>query len=378
MKVLITGADGFIGRNLCQRILEKPAVEIRRFGRSQDVSQLPGLIDGVSFVFHLAGVKRPSHPGECQIGNADLTRRLCADVGAATVRLGRAIPVAVASSTQAAGTSSYGISKRSAEDEALKASTLHGFPLHLFRLPNIFGKWARPNYNSVVATFCHNVARGLPIEVHDASARMSLAYVDDVVDQFIAVMEGQSPPRDSAGFATVAPQFDVTVGELADQIRHIHAERQSQSVGLTGCGFHRALYATYVSYLPVEQSLRPLPLHQDRRGRFAEVIKTPGSGQVSYFTAHPGVTRGGHYHHSKVERFLVVAGQARFRFRNLLTGERFEKTVMASEPHLVETLPGWAHDVTNVGDQELIVLLWANENFDPERADTYASPLWEE
>ncbi len=375
MKVLITGAEGFIGRNLCQRLLEKPAVEVRRFGRAQCVSQLADLIDGVSFVFHLAGVNRPSHAGEFHSGNAELTRSLCADVGAVVGRSGRPIQVIVASSIHAAGTSGYGLSKRAAEEEALKASRLHGFPLHLFRLPNVFGKWARPNYNSVVATFCHNVARSLPVEVHDASSRVTLAYIDDVVGQFIAIMDGQSPPQDSAGFATVAPQFDVSVGELADQIRRIHAERQSQSVGLTGDGFHRALYATYVSYLPVEQSMRPLPLHEDSRGRFAEVIKTPFSGQVSFFTAHPGVTRGGHYHHSKVERFLVVAGKARFRFRSLLTGERFEKTVFASEPQLVETLPGWVHDVTNVGDQEMIVLLWANENFDPERPDTYASPL---
>lgn len=370
MKVLITGHEGFIGRNLCQRLSETAGIEIVLFGRQQNASQLPELLSGVNFVFHLAGVNRPSDSAEYYEGNTELTQELCAAVGAAVRSRGETIPVLLASSIQARGSSEYGASKRMAEDAARKAATQQGFPLHIFRLPNVFGKWARPNYNSVVATFCHRLIRNLPIEIHNPDAMITLVYIDDVTTQFLEVLFGHPAPADSDGFKTVIPQYEISVGGLADQIRAIHKNRTCQGIGQTGHGFERALYSTYVSYLPPEQASYVLPRHEDMRGAFVEILKTGNNGQFSYFTARPGITRGGHYHHSKVEKFLVVAGDAKFRFHNVATGERFEKTVTGKIPEVVETIPGWAHDVTNVGNQELIVMLWANEVFDPSRPDT--------
>ncbi len=235
------------------------------------------------------------------------------------------------------------------------------------RLPNIFGKWARPNYNSGVATFCHNVARGLPITVNDPAAPLSLVYVDDLIDQWLELL--WDPP---AGVSRPETRkvYRSTVGEVAQTIQGFASDRENALIGPVGVGLTRALYATYVAALPQNDFAYPLVAHTDPRGSFSEILKTRESGQFSYFTAHPGVTRGGHYHHTKTEKFLIVAGEALFRFRHILTDETHEVRTSAAEPVVVETIPGWAHDVTNVGESEMVALLWANEIFDRERPDT--------
>lgn len=371
MKVLITGASGFVGRNLQLRLRERRDVQVVCFTHYQHSKQLAGLLDGVDFVFHLAGVNRPKDPKEFTTGNADLTRELCKAVAAVARLTGRTIPILYASSTQASQDNAYGRSKREAEDALMATAQDPLVPVHLFRLPNVFGKWCLPNYNSVVATFCHNIARDLPIQVNDPQATLTLVYIDDVIGQFVQLMDGAVPKTGDGGFATVQPCYDTSVGELAALIRSFRESRRSLVMERVGAGLVRALYATYVSYLPVEAFAYDVPQHEDRRGVFVEMLKTPDCGQFSFFTAHPGVTRGGHYHHSKTEKFLVIKGQARFRFRHMETGQMHELETSGNRPQVVETVPGWTHDITNAGADEMVVMLWANEIFDRTRPDTY-------
>jgi UDP-2-acetamido-2,6-beta-L-arabino-hexul-4-ose reductase len=375
MKVLITGANGFVGKNLQLHLAERKDVQVVCFTRDDDVAQLPALLQGVDFVFHLAGVNRPQDPQEFVSGNVELTQALCQALGAVAEATGKLVPIVYSSSVQAGRDSPYGQSKLGAEDAVLTAARRHQVPVHIFRLPNVFGKWCEPNYNSAVATFCHNIARGLPIQINDPAAPVTLVYVDDVIERFVQLMDGADAAVDADGFAAVAPQYTATVGELA---RQIHAFKDSRITLMTervGTGLVRALYATYVSYLPVELFVYPVPQHADPRGMFVEMLKTPDAGQFSYFTAHPGITRGGHYHHSKTEKFLVIKGQARFKFRHMQTGQSHELVTTGEKPEIVETVPGWTHDVTSIGTEEMVVMLWANEVFDRNRPDTFACPL---
>ncbi len=371
MKVLITGADGFIGKNLQLHLAERKDVEVVCFTRNHSVAQLPDFLHGVDFVFHLAGVNRPQDPLEFNTGNADLTLALCQVVCDMAQAMGKHVPIICTSSTQVGRDNPYGQSKLAAE-QALKAAALsHGIPVHIFRLPNVFGKWCKPNYNSVVATFCHNIARGLPIQLNDPAAPLKLVYVDDVIKRFVQLMEGADAAVGADNFATVVPQYTTTVGELARQIQAFKDSRTTLMTERVGTGLERALYATYVSYLPVESFKYTVPQYADPRGVFAEMLKTPDCGQFSFFTAHPGITRGGHYHHSKTEKFLVIKGQARFKFRHMQTGHTHELVTSDEKSEIVETVPGWTHDITNIGQDEMIVMLWANEVFDRGRPDTF-------
>ena len=375
MRVLLTGANGFVGRNLQLRLQERRDVQVVCYTRDQQAGQLAGLLQGVDFVFHLAGVNRPQDPKEFTTGNADLTRDLCQAVASAARSAGRPIPILYTSSTQAAQDNAYGRSKREAEEVLALTGRDPLVPVHVLRLPNVFGKWCRPNYNSAVATFCHNIARDLPIQVNDPQAALTLVYIDDVIDRFVQLMDGAAPMTGADGFETVQPQYATTVGELARLIRAFRDSRGTLVTERVGTGLMRALYATYVSYLPVEAFAYDVPQHADRRGVFVEMLKTPDCGQFSFFTAHPGVTRGGHYHHSKTEKFLVIKGQARFRFRHMQTGQTHELQTSGDKPKVVETVPGWTHDITNTGAEEMVVMLWANEIFDRGRPDTHDSPL---
>ena len=371
-RVLITGANGFIGKNLQLHLAERAGVQVVCFTRETELAQLPALLDGVDFVFHLAGVNRPQDPAEFVAGNVDLTQALCQAVGAVAASTGKKIPVVYTSSTQADRDNAYGSSKLGAENALFALQREHGVPVHVFRLPNVFGKWCKPNYNSAVATFCHNMARGLPIQVNDPAAPVTLVYVDDVVARFVQLLDGANAALDANGFATAAPQYSTTVGELARLIQAFKDSRTTLMTERVGTGLVRALYSTYVSYLPPELFAYTVPQHGDPRGVFVEMLKTPDCGQFSYFTAHPGITRGGHYHHSKTEKFLVIKGQARFKFRHMQTGEVHELLTSGDKAEVVETVPGWTHDITNVGPDEMIVMLWANEVFDRDKPDTVA------
>lgn len=371
-RVLITGANGFIGKNLQLHLAEHKDTQVVCFTRCNTVAQLPELLQGVDFVFHLAGINRPEHPQEFLAGNVTLTKALCDAVAQVTSVSRRKVPVIYASSIQAACDNPYGRSKRAAEDAIFALQRSQGVPVHVFRLPNVFGKWCKPNYNSAVATFCYNIARGLPIRINDLPSRVSLVYVDDVISRFVQLMDGADIPADAEGFATVTPEYISTVGDLAQLIQSFRDSRNTLIIERVGTGFVRALYATYVSYLPIDKFSYQIAQHVDPRGVFVEMLKTPDCGQFSYFTVHPGITRGEHYHHTKTEKFLVIKGRALFRFRHLLTNEVVELRSNGGTPEVVDTIPGWTHDITNVGDDELVVLLWANENFDREKPDTMA------
>jgi UDP-2-acetamido-2,6-beta-L-arabino-hexul-4-ose reductase len=375
VKVLITGADGFIGKNLKLHLAERKDVQVLCFTRADDVQRLPELLQHVDFVFHLAGINRPQDPAEFVSGNVGLTTELCQAVGALAVTTGKKVPVVYTSSTQADRDNAYGTSKLAAESALFALQRAHGVPVHVFRLPNVFGKWCKPNYNSAVATFCHNTARGLPIQVNDPAVAVTLVYVDDVIARFLQLLDGADAAPDANGFATVAPQYSTTVGELAQLVQAFKHSRTTLMTERVGTGLVRALYATYVSYLPPELFAYTVPQYADPRGVFAEMLKTPDCGQFSYFTAHPGITRGGHYHHSKTEKFLVIKGQARFKFRHMQTGETHELLTSGSKAEVVETVPGWTHDITNIGTDEMVVMLWANEVFDREKPDTFTCPL---
>ena len=364
MKVLITGANGFIGKNLVAHLQERKDVEVLKFCHEDDMTSLGALVMKVDFIFHLAGINRPKSVDEFKTGNTDLTKALCASVSAS----GRNIPVVYTSSIQAELDNAYGSSKRDAEQALTALSAENGVDVHIFRLPNVFGKWARPNYNSAVATFCHNIVNDLPISINDANAKISLVYIDDVVSSFIAVMDGKHP---AGSTAVVEPNYSISVGELSSVLYAFKESRESMITERVGTGLVRALYSTYLSYMPPAAFTYKVPKHGDARGVFVEMLKTKDSGQFSYFTAHPGITRGGHYHHSKTEKFLVIKGKACFRFRQIVSGEFFELFTDGESPEIVETVPGWSHDITNVGDEEMVVMLWANEIFDRERPDTY-------
>jgi len=362
MHVVITGADGFIGRNLRVRLAESPGHLVTSVTRGSSPGSLSDAVRSADVVFHLAGVNRPPDPADYEAGNAGYTAELCRALESA----GRRATCVFASSTQASLDNPYGRSKRAAEEALLDYARATGATVHLWRLTNVFGKWSRPNYNSAVATFCHNVSRGLPVVIHDPQAALRLVYVDDVVDAFLGLLE----PGCEGGFHEVRPVYETTVGEVHRIIEGFAASRQSLLTDRVGVGLPRALHATYLSFLAPEAFAYDVPMHGDARGSFVEMLKTPDCGQISYFTAHPGVTRGGHYHHTKTEKFLVVKGTARFGFRHVVTGERSEITVQGGSGRIVETVPGWTHDVTNVGADEMVCLLWANEIFDRAKPDT--------
>lgn len=358
MRVLVTGSDGFIGRNLGVRLSERGDI-LLPFTRA-DAPRLEALVAEADAVVHLAGANRPPSPDGFTADNAALARQLASALRAAGGR-----PLAFASSTQAELENPYGLSKRAAEDALAQLADIG--PVAIYRLPNVFGKWARPFYNSAVATFCHQAANGLPLTVNDPAAPLSLVYVDDVCDHLLAFLDAPPP---GLSRPVVNPTYETTVGEVADTILQMARARDALGVGATGMGLARALYSTLLSHLPNDRFSYPVLAYGDPRGRFVEAVKTPNAGQLSYFTQVPGVERGGHYHHSKSEKFLVVRGSARFRFRHLLTGERVDVDARAEEPRIVDTIPGWAHDVVNMGSDELIVLVWANEVFDRGRPDT--------
>lgn len=368
MRVLVTGANGFIGKNLLMHLQEKGGMEVVSFTRQHSASDLPTMLEGIDWVFHLAGINRPETPEEFVTGNAGLTQQLCD----AITTCGRQIPVVYTSSIQVERDNDYGNSKRAAEEALLALHQQSGNPVFIYRLPNVFGKWARPNYNSAVATFCHNIARDLPVQINDPAAVIRLVYVDDVVASFMGLFEDNRP---EGPFVEVGTEYEITVGELAEQLNRFKATRDHLVTEPVGSGLVRALYSTYVSYLPPERFTYTVPQHGDERGVFVEMLKTPNAGQFSYFTAHPGVTRGGHYHHSKTEKFLVIKGSACFRFRHMLSGEFYELHTSGDKPEIVETVPGWTHDITNVGQDELVCMLWANEIFDRAVPDTFACPV---
>jgi UDP-2-acetamido-2,6-beta-L-arabino-hexul-4-ose reductase len=368
MKVMVTGANGFIGKNLVLRLREQPDTEVLTFARGDSDAAMKAAMTLADAIIHLAGENRPASPDAFEQVNYGLTRQICDGLRA----LGKTVPLLLASSAQAELDNPYGRSKLAAEQAVEQLAQNNGNPVAIYRLPGVFGKWCKPNYNSVVATFCHNKAHDLPVHINDANARIRLVYVDDVVSAFLSLL---ALPWSGAARPVVQPEYSTTLGELSAQIDAFKNCRITLVSERVGTGLTRALYATYVSYLPENKFAYEVPVYGDSRGVFVEMLKTPDAGQFSFFTAHPGITRGGHYHHTKTEKFLVIKGKARFGFRHMLTNEVYHLETVGAKPQVVETVPGWTHDITNVGDEEMVVMLWANEIFDRVNPDTITSKV---
>lgn len=365
-RILITGANGFIGKNLFIRLNELSDFQITTFNRTNKIDDLQKILLEIDAVIHLAGECRPKNEDAFDEVNIELTSALCNTIQNIFFKTGRKITLIFASTTKVEENSSYGQSKLAAEIIVKNLGAKINNNIVIFRLPGVFGKWSKPNYNSVVATFCHNVANKLPIQVNNPVVCLTLVYVDDVVDAFISALDLSK----GVAYSKVEPEYSINLGELAEKIISFDNGRTTLESQAVGSGLNRALYSTYISYLPPERFVYSLPQYRDSRGTFVEMLKTKDSGQFSFFTLLPGLTRGGHYHHTKSEKFLVIKGSASFRFRHLLTDKFVEIQTNGDCPQIVDTIPGWSHDIKNLGAHELIVMLWANEIFDRIKPDT--------
>ena len=368
-RVLVTGSNGFIGKNLIFRLKEL-GMQVITFSRKNTIQDLEVLIESADFIVHLAGVNRPKHEEEFSLINAGLTKSICKIIRS----LGKVVPVIFASSAQSELNNAYGASKLDAEVELKTLKVDMGCSIYIFRLPGVFGKWSKPDYNSVVATFCHNISHDLPIQINNPDLELTLVYIDDLVEEFVTVIRGVRTEKE---VFLVKPEYKIKIGDLANQINMFKDSRESLVTEKVGGGLVRKMYSTYLSYVSPDKFSYSIPSYGDERGMFAEILKTKDSGQFSFFTAKPGVVRGGHYHHTKTEKFLVVQGKARFGFKNISTDKTFEIIITSEDLKVVETIPGWAHDITNIGNINMIVMLWANEIFDSDCPDTFSHKVLE-
>lgn len=365
MKILVTGARGFVGRNLVQSLRLRADIELVEYDLGFPEQPYHDAIEHADVIFHLAGVNRPPTPEDYEAGNAGFTQELCSRLVAAK----RSPKIVFASSTQAELNNPYGLSKLHAEEELRSFSDATGARVTIFRWTNLFGKWCRPNYNSVTATFCNNIANGLQIQISDPSRELELAYIDDVVAALVAELN-EDESRDRVAFAGVEPTYRTTLGVLASTIQSFRDSRTNLQLPEMGDRFIRCLYATYLSYLPTDNFAYTLDIKRDNRGELAEFVKSPHIGQLFISRTKPGITRGNHYHHTKVEKFFVVEGDAVIRFRHIESNEVIEYPVSGTDFRVVDIPPGYTHSIENIGSTELIVLFWAGELFDPKTPDT--------
>lgn len=368
--ILITGAGGFIGKNLVATLKTAGYTDLMLFERDDTPETLADYAARAGFVFHLAGINRPKDPSEFYAGNAGLTETLLSLLDKA----GNKAPVLVTSSTQAALDNDYGKSKAQAEQAIFAHGQTTGAPVYVFRLPGVFGKWCRPNYNSVVATFCHNSANGLPLSVRDPEYRLPLVYIDDVVASFVAALDGSCIRE--GDYCVVPVVHETTLGHLAETIEGFARNRETLDVpDQTPGSLEQKLYSTWLSYLPAERFSYPLNMHCDNRGSFTEFLHTPAHGQVSINISRPGIVKGNHWHHSKNEKFLVVKGTGVIRFRALDSTEVIEYHVSGDKLEVVDIPTGYTHNIENVGEDDMVTVMWANEVFDPDHPDTFFLPV---
>ncbi len=363
--VLVTGSDGFVGKNLVTSLRRFEKVVVLTCARSDDRSVLESALLQADVIYHLAGVNRPENDGEFELGNSGLTRDIVQHL-----QVHRKAPkIILPSSIQAALDNPYGRSKKAAEDTLLDYNRSNGAPVAIYRLPGIFGKWSRPNYNTVVATFCYNIARGLDISISDPDHEIELVYIDDVVAEFLRHLDDYGKP-DRLRY-TVSRTFRVTLGDLAERIRQLHAIRESLVIPNLADDFMKCLHATYLSFLPEDDFSYPVKMFTDERGWLFELIKSEHFGQIFVSKTLPGITRGDHYHDTKLEKFCVIQGHGIIRFRHIHSKEIFEYPVDGKAISVVDIPPGYTHSIENNGDTEMICLFWANQVFDPEEPDTY-------
>lgn len=367
--ILITGAAGFVGQNLVATLQRRDDIKLTTFDIDDDSAVLAANLAEADFVFHLAGVNRPQNIEEFMTGNTGLTQTIVSLLQ----EQGKNTPLVISSSVQAAQENPYGISKRDAENAVFAYGRQSGAAVYVYRLPNVFGKWCRPNYNSAVATFCNNIANDLPIQINDPNVVMNLVYIDDVVNSFVAALDGMGSGPEK--FCQVQPVHTLKLGEIADLIRSFKETRVTRRIPDMSDPFTKKLYSTYLSYLPVDKFSYPLTMNVDDRGSFTEFIKTIDRGQVSINISKPGVTKGNHWHHTKNEKFLVVSGEGSIRFRKIGEKAVIEYRVSAEKLEVVDIPPGYTHNITNTGETDMVTVMWCNELFDPDKPDTFFEPV---
>jgi UDP-2-acetamido-2,6-beta-L-arabino-hexul-4-ose reductase len=365
VKILVTGAKGFIGRNLIAELKNQKYTDILEYGTETDSALLDIYCKDCEFVFHLAGVNRPENQDEFMQGNFGFTSELLHLLK----KHNNKAPVMISSSIQASLDNPYGKSKKAGEDLMFLYRKETGAKVLVYRFPNVFGKWCRPNYNSAVATFCNNIAHDLPIQVNDSSVLMNLVYIDDVVKELINASNNKE--NKVGDFCEVPVVHTITLGEIVDLIYSFKKSREERAVPDMSDTFTKKLYSTYLSYLPEDKFSYELKMNVDSRGSFTEFIKTPERGQVSVNISKPGITKGNHWHHTKNEKFLVVSGKGVIRFRKIDSDKIIEYFVSEEKMEVVDIPSGYAHNIENLGDTDMVTIMWANEGFDPEKPDTY-------
>jgi len=364
MKILITGSEGFIAKNLISHLKEINDIQLYLFSKKDSISILEAYLKEVDFIFHLAGVNRPKETDDFYIGNSGLTKVIVELL----IKNNKSTPIVLSSSVQSLLDNDYGKSKKEAENIIIDYSKKTNTPIYIYQLPNVFGKWSKPNYNTVIATWCYNIANNIDIQVNDRSVMLTLVYIDDVINSFISKIN--SPTVDDY-FCKIDITYKKTLGEIEDLLYSFKENRTSLLIGEVGSGFERSLYATYLSFLSTDNFSYKIKGYEDERGTFYEILKTLSSGQFSLSTTAPGVTRGNHYHHTKNEKFLVVKGEAKLEYKHIITGEKITYNVSDKNMEIIEMIPGYTHNITNIGNDEMILFLWANEVFDKENPDTY-------
>jgi UDP-2-acetamido-2,6-beta-L-arabino-hexul-4-ose reductase len=369
IKILITGAAGFIGKNLVSSLKQRDYNQLMLVNKDTPEATINEYLKQAQFIFHLAGVNRPDNPEQFMEGNFTLTSRILTGLK----HFGNRASIVFSSSTQATLTNPYGRSKKAAEDVLIQYGKENNIAVMVYRFPNVFGKWSRPFYNSAIATFCHQVANQQPLTIHDANAPLHVVYIDDVIQELITALEGQ--PNLEQGYGVVKPSYQRTVGEVASMIERCGAVKKTRELPDLSNPLIKKLYATYVSFLPSSEWVYPLTMHNDIRGSFTEIIRSLGGGQVSVNVSKPGIDKGHHWHHTKHEKFIVVSGQAIIRFRAVDGHDIQEIKVTGKVLHVVEIPPGLVHSIENVGQDDLVTLMWASESFDPNHPDTFAEKV---
>ena len=365
-KVLVTGAKGFIGKNLVLELKNRKTFEIFECDVDTTEDQLAQFAKECEFVFHLAGVNRPQRTEEFMEGNYGFTTKLLEILQKNENRS----PILMSSSIQAKLDNDYGKSKKAGEDYILDYGSNNSIATYVFRLPNVYGKWCRPNYNSAIATFCNNIARGLEIKVNDRSTLLTVVYIDDVVNAFIDAADG-IVERDDDGYCKVPVEDKITLGEIVDTLYSFKDSRKTLSVANMNRGVIKKLYSTYLSYLPEDEFAYDLRMNADARGSFTEFLRTDGQGQVSINISKPHIVKGNHWHHTKNEKFLVVKGTGVIRFRKIGTDKVIEYPVSGDKLQVVDIPCGYTHNIENVGDDDMVTVMWANEPFDKDHPDTF-------
>lgn len=363
MKILITGSQGFIAKNLIEHLKRDENIELYLYSKRDSVTILEAYVKEADFIFHLAGVNRPQNVSEFYEGNSHLTKSIV-DI---LLKEGKTTPIVLSSSTQSSLDNDYGKSKLEAENILLEYQKKSKADVYIYQLPNVFGKWSKPNYNSVISTWCHNIANDLEIQVNNKYAELNLVYVDDVVESFVQILKNRSDDK----YVLIDVIYKKTLGEIEELLYQFKENRTTLVIPNVASGFERALYATYLSYLSTDNFSYELKGHQDNRGTFYEILKTLDSGQFSLSTTAPGILRGNHYHHSKNEKFLVVRGEALIEFRHIVTNEIITYEVSDKKMEVVEMIPGYTHNIKNTGSEEMLLFLWANETFNQDNPDTY-------